>query len=72
MKHETLAPPVTPETPHESAEKHVTGRADYTDDLVLPQGALHAYLGLSTVAHGRILSMNLDAVRAAPGGRGSV
>ena len=67
MKHETLAPPVTPETPHESAEKHVTGRADYTDDLVLPQGALHAYLGLSTVAHGRILSMDLDAVRAAPG-----
>lgn len=67
MKHETLAPPVTPETPHESAEKHVTGRADYTDDLVLPQGALHAYLGLSTVAHGRIRSMDLDAVRAAPG-----
>ena len=55
------------ETPHESATKHVTGRADYTDDLVLPEGALHAYLGLSTVAHGRIRSMDLDAVRAAPG-----
>jgi len=67
MKHEMLAPPVMPETPHESAEKHVTGRADYTDDLMLPQGALHAYLGLSTVAHGRILSMDLGAVRAAPG-----
>ncbi|MBB1492664.1 xanthine dehydrogenase molybdopterin binding subunit [Paracoccus sp. MC1854] len=67
MKHETLSPPVTPETRHESAEKHVTGRADYTDDLVLPQGALHAYLGLSTVTHGRIRSMDLDAVRAAPG-----
>ena len=59
---ETLA-----ETPHESATKHVTGRADYTDDLVLPEGALHAYLGLSTVAHGRIRSMDLDAVRVAPG-----
>lgn len=55
------------DTPHESAERHVTGRADYTDDLVLPQGTLHAYLGLSTVAHGRILSMELSAVRAAPG-----
>ena len=55
------------DTPHESARRHVTGTADYTDDLVLPQGALHAYLGLSTVAHGRILSMELAAVREAPG-----
>lgn len=66
MKHETLSTPQL-DTPHESAERHVTGRADYTDDLVLPQGTLHAYLGLSTVAHGRIRSMDLDAVRAAPG-----
>ena len=63
MKHHSIAV----ETPHESAEKHVTGRADYTDDLVLPHGALHAYLGLSSVAHGTIRAMNLDAVRAAPG-----
>ena len=66
MKHETLSAPLV-DTPHESAERHVTGRADYTDDLVLPQGTLHAYLGLSTVAHGRILSMDLSAVRTAPG-----
>lgn len=63
MKHHSIAV----ETPHESAELHVTGRADYTDDLVLPQGALHAYLGLSSVAHGTIRAINLDAVRAAPG-----
>ena len=63
MKHHGIAV----ETPHESAELHVTGRADYTDDLVLPQGALHAYLGLSTVAHGTIRAINLDAVRAASG-----
>ena len=54
---------------HDSAEKHVTGQADYTDDLALPEGTLHAYLGLSAVAHGRITSMDLDAVRAAPGVR---
>ena len=55
------------DTPHDSAEKHVTGRADYTDDLPLPDGALHAYLGLATVAHGTIRSMDLTDVRAAPG-----
>ncbi|MBV0891083.1 xanthine dehydrogenase molybdopterin binding subunit [Paracoccus sp. Z118] len=70
MKHDHIA--VAPaetlaETPHESAIKHVTGRADYTDDLVVPQGTLHAYLGLSSVAHGRIRSMDLAAVLAAPG-----
>ena len=63
MKHDTLSA----ETPHESAEKHVSGRADYTDDLPLPEGALHAYLGLATVAHGVIRAMDLSAVRAAPG-----
>lgn len=52
---------------HDSAEKHVTGRADYADDLLEPIGTLHAYLGLSTVAHGRITGMDLDAVRKAPG-----
>ena len=52
---------------HDSAEKHVTGRADYTDDLMEPVGTLHAYLGLSTIAHGRIIAMDLDAVRNAPG-----
>ncbi|WP_028712341.1 xanthine dehydrogenase molybdopterin binding subunit [Paracoccus sp. J55] len=52
---------------HDSAVKHVTGQADYTDDLLEPVGTLHASLGLSTVAHGRIVSMDLDAVRKAPG-----
>lgn len=52
---------------HESAEKHVTGRAEYTDDIREPAGTLHGALGLSTVAHGRITRMDLDAVRSAPG-----
>ncbi len=52
---------------HDSAHKHVTGRADYTDDIPEPAGTLHAYLGLSQVAHGIIRRMNLDPVRAAPG-----
>ena len=52
---------------HESAHLHVTGRADYTDDLPEPAGTLHAALGLSKIAHGRITALDLDAVRAAPG-----
>ena len=52
---------------HDSAHKHVTGAADYADDIPLPEGTLHAYLGLSEVAHGEITGMDLDAVRAAPG-----
>jgi xanthine dehydrogenase large subunit len=53
--------------PHESAALHVSGEARYVDDLPEPPGTLHAALGMSAVAHGRILSMDLDAVRSAPG-----
>ncbi|NHF74233.1 xanthine dehydrogenase molybdopterin binding subunit [Paracoccus xiamenensis] len=52
---------------HESAHLHVTGRADYTDDLREPAGTLHAALGLSKCAHGRIVAIDLDPVRSAPG-----
>ena len=54
-------------TPHDSAAKQVAGRAEYVDDLVEPEGTLHAYLGLSTRAHAEIASIDLDAVRNAPG-----
>jgi xanthine dehydrogenase large subunit len=53
--------------PHESAALHAGGRAAYTDDAPEPAGTLHAALGLSPVAHGRIASLDLDAVLAAPG-----
>ncbi|ROT46241.1 xanthine dehydrogenase molybdopterin binding subunit [Pusillimonas sp. NJUB218] len=52
---------------HESAHLHVTGRAQYTDDIPEVQGTLHAAFGLSERAHARILSLDLTAVRAAPG-----
>lgn len=54
-------------TKHDSAIKQVQGRADYTDDIAEPVGTLHAYLGVSTVAHANIRGMDLSAVRAAPG-----
>ncbi|WP_420408522.1 xanthine dehydrogenase molybdopterin binding subunit [Hoeflea sp.] len=52
---------------HDSAHKHVTGSADYIDDMPMPAGALHGYLGLSARAHARIIAMDLDPVREAPG-----
>ncbi len=54
-------------TPHDSAHKHVSGRAEYIDDLTEPEGTLHAYLGLSSRAHAEIASLDLEAVRGAPG-----
>ena len=52
---------------HDSAIKHVTGRAEYCDDIAEPIGTLHAYLGLSTKAHALLREVDLSAVRAAPG-----
>ena len=52
---------------HDSAIKHVTGRAIYVDDIREPSGLLHVYFGTSKVAHGRIRNLNLDAVRNYPG-----
>ena len=56
-------------TPHESAHLHVQGLAAYIDDLPLTEGSLHAAPMLSQFACGRIVSMDLSAVRAAPGVR---
>jgi xanthine dehydrogenase large subunit len=53
--------------PHESAHLHVAGEATYIDDMPELGGTLHAALGLSPVAHGRIARMALDTVRAMPG-----
>jgi xanthine dehydrogenase large subunit len=54
-------------SPHESAVLHVTGRATYTDDIAEPAGTLHAALGLSPVAHGRLDGIDIDRLRALPG-----
>jgi len=52
---------------HDSAHKHVTGEAVYIDDMPEPAGTLHAYLGLSAIAHGAIRAIDLSQVEAAPG-----
>ena len=52
---------------HDSAQAHVTGKALYVDDIDLAVGQLHVALGQASISHGRILSMNLDAVRSSAG-----
>ncbi len=64
---QTIRGGVHVEQRHDSAHKHVTGAAEYTDDIAEPVGTLHAYLGLADKAHAEIVSIDLDAVRAAPG-----
>ena len=58
---------VSTDLQHDSAIKHVSGRAEYTDDIAEPAGTLHAYLGVSTEAHADLGAMDLSAVLAAPG-----
>ena len=54
-------------TRHDSGPKHVTGTAEYIDDMVEPVGTMHAYLGLSTKPHAEIVGMDFSSVLAAPG-----
>src|SRR6266704_5058310 len=52
--------------PRLEAREKVTGRAEYTHNLRLP-GMLHGKVFRSTVAHGRIKSIDTSAARAVPG-----
>src|SRR5258708_22784750 len=52
---------------HDSAVKHVTGRAAYVDDIREPIGTLHVAPGYATIAAGRVTSVDLDPVMKAPG-----
>jgi len=53
--------------PHESAHLHVAGAAPYIDDLPELAGTLHCALGLSQVAHGRLLGVDVATLKAMPG-----
>ncbi|MDH1071544.1 xanthine dehydrogenase molybdopterin binding subunit [Pseudomonas nitroreducens] len=52
---------------HDSAALHVSGAARYVDDLKEPRDLLHAAVGVTEIACGAVLSLDLDAVRSAPG-----
>ncbi len=53
--------------PHDSGPLHVTGQARYVDDIPTPAGTLHLAFGTSTIARGKITSIDLVKVSAASG-----
>jgi len=52
---------------HDSALKHVTGEAVYVDDIREPNGTLHVVPGFAPAAAGRVATLDLEAVKKAPG-----
>jgi xanthine dehydrogenase large subunit len=61
------SPQVGRDCAHESAHLHVAGEATYIDDIRKLDGTLHAALGLSPVAHGKLVSIDIERLRAEPG-----
>ena len=52
---------------HESASKHVSGKAKYIDDIPEPKNLLHTSIGYSQIAKGKIKSINLKEVTKSEG-----
>ena len=63
----TIKGPMHSSLRHDSAHKHVTGAAEYIDDIPEPAGLLHGALGLSDRAHAELISVDLSEVAAQPG-----
>lgn len=62
-KHQSLRQPL----PQDSARRHVTGQADYCDDLPEPVGCLHGAPVLGPPVKARIHTVDWSAVRTSPG-----
>ena len=45
--------------PHESGAKHVSGYANYIDDILEPEGTLYGAIGYSKKAHAIITKLDL-------------
>ena len=52
---------------HDSATKHVSGLANYTDDLIEPRGTLYGAIGWSKEAHALIKKIDLKEVSKSEG-----
>ena len=48
--------------PHDSAYKHVSGYAEYTDDINEPKNTIYGAIGLSKKAHAIIKNIDLTEV----------
>ena len=53
--------------PHDSASKHVSGLAEYTDDINEPYGTLYGAIGWSKEAHALIKKIDLSEVLKSEG-----
>jgi len=53
---------INEDRPHDSASKHVSGHAIYTDDIKEPYGTLHGAIGYSKKAHAIIKKIDLSEV----------
>ncbi len=52
---------------HDSAGKHVSGKAIYVDDELQPAGLLHCYVATSPSARGTLKKLDLGKVKQQPG-----
>ena len=59
IKKETF---INEKRPHESWSKHVSGYAQYTDDLFEPEGALYGAIGWAKKSHAIIKKIDLEKV----------
>lgn len=50
---------------HESSTLHVSGQAEYVDDIAEPAGCLHAAIYGSPIAHGKLGQLNLNEITQA-------
>ena len=53
--------------PHDSAYKHVSGYAEYTDDINEPKNTIYGAIGLSRKAHAIIKKIDLTEVKKSKG-----
>jgi xanthine dehydrogenase large subunit len=52
---------------HDSAGKHVSGKAIYVDDESRPSGLLHCYVATSPSARGTLKKLDIEQVKKQPG-----
>lgn len=67
MKDSNRTSPLHEDAVHESAWKHVTGRAKFVNDMDLPPHCLVAHIVPSPVAHGLIKKLDVSAALEVPG-----
>ena len=67
VSHSNIEGAVHKDLRHDSAHKHVVGSAEYIDDMPEARNLLHIFVSMSDKAHADIASMDLSAVKAAPG-----